>query len=799
MGLSSGTISETAWKWRCKLGNITHDKTLADYQTDLAASSSTDSDLKDEPATSKKPSIFGAASTKKEAPQDTGLGSTAAVKTFYESSESDAFNKIWVDYPPRQPSKKVALAQGRVAFRLYKVKDMSKPCFNGRYALKHHMIEVQNPALVAALKPILEKEDVHLDPGEPASFAAPFRPLYFCYDEIAAKCRGLEAGDPLRPFMLLFIRVLDDVFADVRLKKKSLQAGRLVSYATAWSYFRRDAPIITYGPNCQFLCKVVDTEYRIVGPTNTLIIRAKALRFTGEAFVWVDSELKLDRFAGNKPIAELAHYPLEFHPDPGATERRMQARGRLVLDYQGLTYCNYEGLAIFIEEKKVERHNVQGRILIDVVGFNKHHLAKGSREDEQPDAEKNRVEGTGRRMLRRHTKSSISAAAHAQPVPVDDDMADEYGNLDDPEDGEAAEKRSDKDVVRLGQEDQERNKAAMLAQPENLMYMSPLLQGFALKNKEWFSFFVEDIKPMVWNDKAYEHLVYSEQQKDLVLSFVESHKKDSRQEVNDVIVGKGQGLIILLSGPPGTGKTLMAEAVADRTHRPLFYLQAEDLGISAASLGANLKRVFAMATEWDAVVLLDEADVFMSERHPQDIARNELVSIFLRELEYFRGIIFLTTNLYQTIDAAFRSRVSLHLLFSPLTVDARAQVWRKFLARVPRGAVGAGAGASATTTQRVIEVDGQRDGQLGEGSDCDGSKGKEMTAGGRLIIDDDDIRELAQWSLNGREIGNAVRMATSWCGHKGYDVTLSRIENSIKVTSPHASRLTSAGETDLYD
>jgi DNA polymerase III delta prime subunit len=64
---------------------------------------------------------------------------------------------------------------------------------------------------------------------------------------------------------------------------------------------------------------------------------------------------------------------------------------------------------------------------------------------------------------------------------------------------------------------------------------------------------------MVWNEKAYEHLVYDEQQKDLVLSFVENHGQ-SKHTIEDVIVGKGQGLIILLSGPPGTGKTLTAEA-----------------------------------------------------------------------------------------------------------------------------------------------------------------------------------------------------------------------------------------------
>ena len=51
------------------------------------------------------------------------------------------------------------------------------------------------------------------------------------------------------------------------------------------------------------------------------------------------------------------------------------------------------------------------------------------------------------------------------------------------------------------------------------------------------SFFVEDIRPIKWNDQAYDHLVYDEQQKDLVLSFVESHGHTTHK-VDDVIIGK---------------------------------------------------------------------------------------------------------------------------------------------------------------------------------------------------------------------------------------------------------------------
>jgi SpoVK/Ycf46/Vps4 family AAA+-type ATPase len=214
-------------------------------------------------------------------------------------------------------------------------------------------------------------------------------------------------------------------------------------------------------------------------------------------------------------------------------------------------------------------------------------------------------------------------------------------------------------------------------------------------------------------------------------------------------MGKGQGLILLLSGPPGTGKTLTAEAVADKTRRPLYYLQAEDLGTNAAFLGPKIKKVFEMATEWNAVILLDEADVFMAERSPADIARNELVSIFLRELEYFQGIIFLTTNLYSTIDVAFRSRVNIHLLFEPLKMEARKVLWEKFLVRLPPL--------------------GGETGQEGVGEEV--------------------LGELAKWELNGREIKNAVKTVRTWCLIKGFGISLERLEAAITVTAPQAKKV----------
>ncbi|KAK1828972.1 ATP-dependent zinc metalloprotease YME1L1 [Podospora conica] len=741
-------VSEKLWKWRYKLQHLgqSSDKTLADFSDTETETSRTKTKTK----TKRKLGASSSASV----PPSTAVepGSSLAIKTLYEGPNSHDGCFEWVDYPPKQLSKSVAKAHDRVAIRVFKIKDKEKPVISGRHSLRYHQIEVQSPLLVAALADILTKQNMHLDVQDTATFSHPFRELYFAYDDILAKSRALEADKdpaPLRPFMQLLVRLLDDIFAGTRIKLKQLLTERLVSFKLAWALFPKNTTVVAWGNNCELLCKVDDTAYRTVGTTKELLVSTKVLRFNGTGFLWDDYEISIPSFSGNQPIAELPAYPLDFFDAKTDMVARLTARGRRVLDLQGLVYANYQGIAIYQEEKNARKTQVDGRVLVDVMGYNKHHLSQGAREGTDPQTAK-------QTLVVGHSDPSPPSRG-LMPLPTGGTV-----NTSEPP-------RPSSTLQRLSEDAQARNKAALLALEDgspHLMYMLPLIQGYALKNKLWVSFFVEDISPMTWNAGAFDHLVYDEQQKDLVMSFVESHgeQRRTRTALEDVIVGKGSGLIILLSGPPGTGKTLMAEAVADRTRKPLFYLQAEDLGISAAVLGANIKKVFEMATEWDAVILLDEADVFMAERHPQDIARNELVSIFLRELEYFRGIIFLTTNLYSTIDTAFRSRVSLHLLFKSLTPEARGVVWTKFLERLPP--------PSAK-----------------EGEDAEGG------------LDAEDIKELAAWQLNGREIKTAVKMTRSWCDHKGFGLTLARVENGIRVTSPHATKAAREGEVDtsLYD
>jgi len=76
----------------------------------------------------------------------------------------------------------------------------------------------------------------------------------------------------------------------------------------------------------------------------------------------------------------------------------------------------------------------------------------------------------------------------------------------------------------------------------------------------------------------------------------------------------------------GAGKTYTAEAVSERARVPLYQVSAGMLGIGAAEVEKKLQHALDLCKMWNAMLLIDEADVFLGSRSRSDLARNELVS-----------------------------------------------------------------------------------------------------------------------------------------------------------------------------
>lgn len=85
---------------------------------------------------------------------------------------------------------------------------------------------------------------------------------------------------------------------------------------------------------------------------------------------------------------------------------------------------------------------------------------------------------------------------------------------------------------------------------------------------------------------------------------------------------------------------MTAESVAETMRTPLYTMSASDLGFSSRDVEKSLSKVLELTAKWNAVLLLDEADVFLEARSAHDLERNKLVSIFLRILEYYEGTLF---------------------------------------------------------------------------------------------------------------------------------------------------------------
>jgi hypothetical protein len=67
--------------------------------------------------------------------------------------------------------------------------------------------------------------------------------------------------------------------------------------------------------------------------------------------------------------------------------------------------------------------------------------------------------------------------------------------------------------------------------------------------------------------------------------------------------------------------------------KPLYVVSAGDLGTNASTLDEALNKIFGLVPVWGAVVLIDEADVFLEERGASDLERNAMVAVFLRQIE----------------------------------------------------------------------------------------------------------------------------------------------------------------------
>lgn len=202
---------------------------------------------------------------------------------------------------------------------------------------------------------------------------------------------------------------------------------------------------------------------------------------------------------------------------------------------------------------------------------------------------------------------------------------------------------------------------------------------------------VEDVEPYRYQPELKGKLVLPPEQTDLI----DILTAEMDMLLEDVVAGKSGGTTVLCAGPPGVGKTLTAEVYSEIVGRPLYRVHSGQLGLDVAQMEANLEAALTRAQRWGAVMLIDEADVYIKRRR-DDLRMNAVVGVFLRVLEYFDGLLFLTTNRVDDIDEAIVSRCIALIKYHMPDAAARGRIWRVMAAQF-------GLALDETTIARLVD------------------------------------------------------------------------------------------------
>ncbi|KAE9375018.1 hypothetical protein N431DRAFT_482102 [Stipitochalara longipes BDJ] len=628
------------------------------------------------------------------------IGAIADVKTFYEgpplenSESSDSEQINWVEWrPPTLPEAKKLKWEG-YAIQIYKAQETNHAVGNVAN-FKVSFVLLLSPYIKDQLKDVLEYYGVTWNSNK-ASINWPLEPLYFAREKIAELLKIAKEGE-VRAHLEQLCKVINEELGPTIDQVEELEKDGQITYSLVWTLFPRGTIAVYNSKGAEWPIQAyrIQSTRRLYSQSR-FEVNTEYVFFDGIRYRFIEATLYIPLFEGKKPITSLPFYPIDVATNSELLKEQLCARGRRALDFQGIEYMQYQDSDIREAEvpDDLTRNPIQNRVIIDCFAYNKQNRPF-----------------TGKLLPGYDTEEGEDG----------DCKGPTSSSLDPP-------KKGDSNSRRPGLDQQKESSLIVCQDDAYLLIMYPYVGGFSLSSKTWRSFDIDRIHPLKLTDEAYEHL----------------HYKNHPRRSDDVIAGKGRGLLVLLSGPPGTGKTLMAEAIADKTQLPLYYVSANEMG-TPALVNSMFDVVMANAVDWRAIILLDEADIYLQRRSENDLKRNKIVATLLRRLEYFQGIMFLTTNLYETIDVAVESRLHIHLHFPPLLFSSRIQIWSNF-ARLHRSSVPFGA------------------------------------------ISEEEIRELALWTLNGRDIKNALKMTVSWCQQKGSKVTFMAIEDVITATCPRATK-----------
>ncbi|KAH7123500.1 ATPase [Dactylonectria estremocensis] len=447
------------------------------------------------------------------------------------------------------------------------------------------------------------------------------------------------------------------VYNDI-VEEKARHARNACTYGMLWYlyrpgitvYFESDGQLSAYIVNSLESSELVD----LIGGRRVkqYVVNLWNLDFDGRFVGRCAKTVTIPQFDGERQINSLKLFPCEFidREDGGATRQRLEDNGKKWYDLLRGGQVHYSGRLLDSGKRQFE-----GRVYVDLASY----YAQGP--DTQPPGICD-ISDLGEELA----MCQCEDCQGYRPHPPTDFPWTRYDLLDP---------NVEKDLEIPG---------AVNGPRHRYLLCGRLLHGFDLKSRTWVKVDVACCQTPRMNVKAIDTLVMPADRKEMIKALIHKFTGPGSAATApgswraDFLENKGEGQIFLLHGSPGVGKTYTAECIAEYTGRPMLSLTVADIGTDEVKMEKQLVKWFQLAEKWGAVMLIDEADVFLEKRQVTDLKRNSLVSVFLRCIEYYRGVLFLTTNRVGHFDDAFMSRIHVVIYYDKLGIEDRRQIWGQF-------------------------------------------------------------------------------------------------------------------------